>query len=161
LLYEVDRPNDALAQFKAASGLLADLSGKHPETDQYRLAHADCLMQISELQRFLNLKSEARDAARQALAIREELAERHPVNTAYQLDYFDALTGAQSAAADTDSLPSLSAAEEEEHLKRTQNVLHELERRWSTAPADLYELSCYLTLRQPLLNIKQQTNQSQ
>ncbi len=154
LLYETDRRSEALVHFEAASVLLSELIEEHADADSYRLAFADCLMQISELQRAQNRKREAQGTASRALAIRKDLASRHPTSATYQVDYFDSTLSRQSLMADIE--PSAIRREGEQAM----DVRKELEQRWSAAPTDLYELSCYLTLRRPLLITERQTDES-
>jgi hypothetical protein len=145
MLTEVDRTEEALAHFQAAAALLSDLVKKAPDEEANRLALADCFMQISALQRTQKRNALAHESARQALSIREELANRHPEDSTYQVDYFGSIL-------EDDQLATSTKAEE----VRTQ-----LERQWSASPDDLYELSCYLTHRRLLLNTKQQEDKSQ
>jgi tetratricopeptide (TPR) repeat protein len=151
LLAEIGRSDEALAHFDTASLLLAKLSREHADADHYRLALADCWMQMSDLQRTLNRKQEAKQSALRAVAIREELAKRQPTSSARQLEYLDAVMGAEGATADRESLIPHDAAQGKTHLQEMQKVRGELTDHWSAAPSNLYELGCYLTLRLPLL----------
>jgi tetratricopeptide (TPR) repeat protein len=151
LLAEIDRRDEALAHFEAASLLLARLSWEHADADHYRLALADCWMQMSDLQRTLNRKQEAKQSALRAVAIREELAKRRPTSSARQLEYLDAVMGAEGATADRESLIPHDVAQGKSHFQEMQKVRGKLTDHWSAAPSNLYELGCYLTLRSPLL----------
>jgi tetratricopeptide (TPR) repeat protein len=151
LLAEVERRDEALAHFDSASLLLVKLSREHTDADQYRLALADCYMQMSDLQRALDRKQEAEQSAVRAVAIREQLAKREPTNSARQLEYLEAVMGAEGATADRESLVPHDAALGKSHIQEMQEVRGELQEHWSSAPSALYELGCYLTLRSPLL----------
>jgi serine/threonine protein kinase len=151
LLAEVDRREEAIARFDSASLLLAKLSREHSDADQFRLALADCYMQMSDLQRALDRKQEAKQSALRAVAIREELARRQPASSARQLEYLDAVMGAEGATADRESRVPHDAAQGKSSFQEMHQVRGELKNHWSSAPSALYELGCYLTLRSPLL----------
>jgi hypothetical protein len=144
MLTEVDRNEEALAHFQAAAALLSDVIRKAPDEEANRLALADCFMQISALQRAQKRNALSQESARQALSIREELAKRRPENATYQIDYFDSILETDPVATST----------------KAEDVRAQLEQQWSASPGDLYELSCYLTHRRPLLNTKQQAAES-
>jgi hypothetical protein len=160
LLAEVDRRDEALTHFDSASLLLAKLSVEHASADRYRLALADCYMQMSDLQRALDRKQEAEQSAVRAVAIREQLAKRQPASSARQLEYLDAVMGAEGATADRESLVPHDAAQGKAHFQEIHEVRGELKNHWSSAPSALYELGCYLTLRTPLLTPDPTSDQS-
>jgi chromosome segregation ATPase len=160
MLTDIDRQTEALSQFEAATGRLLQLVKEHSAADPYRLALADCYMQISQLQRAQNRKEDARKSAELAIAIRQDLVKSHPTNSVYQIDYLDAMLGSQSATAAHAASPTQSKFEEMAHLRQTQDVLNSLLQSFTAAPSDIYELSCYLTLRPPLLTIERQVDES-
>jgi hypothetical protein len=157
---EVDRADEALSHFQAATTLLSQLVKEHASVDKYRLALADCYMQMSDLQRSRDLKSEAQESVRRAIAIHQDLAKRHPTNSAYKLEHLDAMMAIQGASADSKPLAQQNFAEEAAHLRQTEDVRSDLQRNLSAAPTDLYKLSCYLTLRQPLLTSDEEADES-
>jgi hypothetical protein len=146
MLREINRPQDALSQFAAATLVLARLAEQDLDDERFRIALADCFAQMSELQSTGDHKLAAIESAERALSIREDLAHRHPLAADLQIDYLNAMIEALIVKS-----PAVRGAELEQLRKK-------LEQGWSANPSALYKLGCYLTLRPPLLLTDEQNS---
>jgi hypothetical protein len=137
---ELNRPAEAIANYEAARELLMQLSEKSPAATQYAAALADCYRQLSRLRAADNRSGAAQDLEH-GRTMSRRLAREHN----------DPRLHAEWLESELDAAVLSSVEGRAENLKRVQQIQDEFSRLVPNDPAELYQLACFLSGREPIL----------
>ena len=135
---ELEHADVAVAHYQAAQDLLTEFSRDMPTATQYKVALADCLMQLGRL-RMKDDRVGAEKDFEQARAINERLAAQND-NARLRAGWFE-------GELQTAVIRGFDQATE--NLSRADQINKGFGQDAIKAPAELYELACYLGGRDP------------
>ena len=138
------RPALAIKHFEVAARILAVLTAEFPQQVRYRVAWADSAAQLATLYGIQGDQEASLEWARKSLELRKQLAAQNQDNALHQVDHLAAVLEAASVE------PNLRV--QQSQLLTTPNLMDQVQQAWPTDPAEVYKLSSYLTLRDPLLD---------
>jgi len=144
MLQVSQRPALAIKHFEVAARILATLAEEFPQQVRYRVAWADSAAQLATLYGIQGDQEASLEWARKSLELRKRLAAQNQDNALHQVDHLAAVLEAASVE------PSLQV--QQSQLLTTPILMDQVKQAWPTDPGEVYKLSSYLTLRDPLLD---------
>ena len=137
-------PLQAIDHFEVAAHILAALAVEFPQQVRFRVAWADAAAQLATLYGTEGDKETSLQWSRKSLELRKALAAENQADALRQVDHLAAVMEATSAE------PSLQVKQAQ--LKTTPILMDQVQQAWPADPEEVYRLSSYLTLRDPLLD---------
>jgi len=138
------RPLQAIDHFESAAHILAALAVEFPQQVRFRVAWADAAAQLATLYGSEGDQETSLQWSRKSLELRKALAAENQADALRQVDHLAAVMEATSVE------PSLQV--QQAQLKTTPILMDQVQQAWPAGPEEVYRLSSYLTLRDPLLD---------